>query len=147
MGLVVRRRARAPRRLAQLAARGVRVCGREPGSGARALLDRLLAAEGIPRGRLDVVETASSHLAVARSVASGASDAGVSTAAAAAAFGLDFVPLATSRFDLVMAPDTAASPSGARLIDVLAGRRFRRDAGALPGYSTADTGKLLARAS
>ena len=45
-----------------------------------------------------------------------------------------------------MAPETAASPAGARLIDVLSGQRFRRDAGALPGYSTSHSGEILARA-
>jgi molybdate-binding protein/DNA-binding XRE family transcriptional regulator len=140
---LVARRDRPVRRIDDLAARGVRVALREPGSGARALLDRLLAAAGIPR--LRSAGTFGGHHAVARAVAAGVADAGIATAAAAEAAGLAFVPLADDRFDLVMPAELANTPPGARLLDTLAGARFRRDAGALPGYRTRGTGTIVGR--
>jgi molybdate-binding protein/DNA-binding XRE family transcriptional regulator len=144
-GLVVRPgSARRIRRPADLAARGVKVAMREPGSGARALLERLLADERVPLSRLTVAATEYSHQAIAHRVASGSADAGVATAAAAAAFGLTFVPLAEDRFDLVMTAETMEGASGRRLVEALASAPFRRDIGALRGYGTADTGRRFA---
>ncbi len=144
-GLVVRSGAvRRIRRPADLAARGVKVAMREPGSGARALLERLLGDERVPLSRLTVAATEYSHHAVAHSVASGTADVGVATAAAADAFGLAFVPLAEDRFDLVMTAETMEGASARRLVDALATARFRRDIGALRGYGTAETGRRFA---
>jgi putative molybdopterin biosynthesis protein len=133
------------RRAADLAAPAVRVVLREEGSGARALLDRLLAKDRVPLARLRVAETVSSHFAVARSVAAGRADVGVATAAAAAAFGLEFIPLSEDRFDLVMLADTATGRSGQRLLETLGSGRFKRDIGALRGYGTGHTGHIVAR--
>jgi len=124
---------------------GVRVVVREPGSGARALLDRLLGEAGLGLTELDVVDTAYGHHAVARAVAAREADAGIATAEAAAAHGLAFVPLAEDRFDLVMLADTLVGPSGQRVMETLAGGRFRRDVGALAGYGTAKTGQIMAK--
>lgn len=133
------------RRAADLAAPGVRFVAREPGSGARALLDRLLGEAGLGLGELDVVDTAYGHHAVARAVAAREADAGIATAEAAAAHGLAFVPLAEDRFDLVMLADTLVGPSGQRVMETLASGRFRRDVGALAGYGTAKTGQIMAK--
>jgi len=144
-GLVVRKgAARRIRRPADLAARGIKVAMREHGSGARALLERLLAEEGVPLSRLAVAATEYGHQAVARCIAAGTADAGVATAAAAAAFGLTFVPLAEDRFDLAMPIEILEGASGRRLLEALSTPRFRRDIGALRGYGTADTGRSFA---
>jgi molybdate-binding protein/DNA-binding XRE family transcriptional regulator len=143
-GFVVAPRRRV-RRAADLLAPGIRVVLREPGSGAYALLERTLAEAGIPLSRLAIAETARGHHAVAQAIAAGRADAGIATAAAAAASGLDFVPLAEDRFDLVLLADSALTPSGQRLMETLASGRFKRDIGALPGYATARTGQVVAR--
>jgi molybdate-binding protein/DNA-binding XRE family transcriptional regulator len=136
-GLVSRR----GRRLRRLHA-GLRLAWREPGSGARALMERLLATRDRPPAPGPLVY---SHHAVARAVAEGAADAGVATAAAASAFGLDFAPLADDRFDLVFLADLLEGAGARRLLETLASARFRRDIGALPGYGTAHTGQVVAR--
>ena len=143
--VVARTAARRFRRASDLVARGVRVVLREPGSGARTLFDRVLADGGIPPSRIAAAETVFGHHAVARSVAHGTATVGIATAAAAASFGLDFVPLAEDRFDLVMYAETAQAPSGQRLIEALSSTRFRRDIGALRGYGTTQTGKIIGR--
>ena len=142
-GLVSRRAARRFRKVADLP--GARVALREPGSGARALLDRLLAGAGIPLGRLRVAATLQGHFEVARAVSEGIADAGIATEAAAAAFGLRFEPLADDRFDLVMHADLFHVAAAERLLDTLTGARFRQDLRALPGYGAAQTGRVIAR--
>jgi molybdate-binding protein len=81
-----------------------RVALRAPGTGTRALLERLVGDAGEdaagPRGAVH-----GSHLEVAMAVAAGTADAGVATRAAATALGLDFVPLAWEPFELALPRD------------------------------------------
>jgi molybdate-binding protein len=133
------------RRVGDLAGKGVRVVGREPGAGAQQLLLRLAARDGLAAGALDVVAVAHGHLAVAAAVAVGTADAGIATRAAAVSHGLGFVPLEEARFDLVLpaAPDERLE----RLLDVLASARFRRDLGSVAGYGSGKTGRVMAELS
>jgi molybdate-binding protein len=74
---------------------------RAPGTGTRVLLERLmLEANADPTALRGAVH--GSHLEVAMAVASGTADVGVATRAAAAAFALDFVPLAWEPFELAL---------------------------------------------
>lgn len=114
----------------------VRIVNREPGSGARALLDRVLLSRK-PRGYETILPT---HAAVAQAVAMGAADAGVTTESAALALGLGFVPLSEERSDLLLPAALAESPRGAQIVDVLRSRAFRRDLGAIDGYDTSRSG-------
>jgi molybdate-binding protein/DNA-binding XRE family transcriptional regulator len=78
---------------------GVRIVNREDGSGARKLLDSMLLQAHVPALKVrgyDVIVPG--HMAVARAVAAGSADAGITLRAAAHAFGLGFVPLAEVRF-------------------------------------------------
>jgi molybdate-binding protein len=122
----------------------VRLIGRESGTGAQELLNRLAAEEGVPRKALDVVGVAHGHLALAQAVAAGAADAGMATRAAAVSQGLEFLPLAEARFDLVIPLERLEDDRCKRLIDVLQSARFRRDLGSLAGYGTARTGRIVA---
>jgi molybdate-binding protein len=93
---------RAPGGVASLGGRAVAL--RAPGTGTRALLGRLVAeAGGDPAALRGAVH--GSHLEVAMAVASGSADAGVATRSAAAAFGLDFLPLAWEPFELALPRD------------------------------------------
>jgi putative molybdopterin biosynthesis protein len=71
-------------------------------------------------------------------------DAGIATRAARRGHGLDFIPLAEARFDLVMPRETADDVRLQRLLDVLGSQRFKRDLGGLAGYGTARTGHVVA---
>jgi putative molybdopterin biosynthesis protein len=132
------------RGVADLARKGVRVVGREPGTGAQELFTRLAADEGVPRKAVEVVAVARGHMAVAQAVASGAADVGIATRAAASAHGLEFRALAEARFDLVMPAAAAADPRLERLLEVLGSHRFKRDLGGLAGYGTTRTGQVVA---
>ena len=118
---------------------GVRVVGREPGTGADDLFARLLAGEG--GGRPDYSgPVAEGHLDVARRVHCGAADTGVAIEGAALAWGLGFVPLVEERFDLVIPADIAKASPVARFLETLDDPGFRAEAASLPGYDTSISG-------
>lgn len=128
-----------------LARRGVRFVNREPGSGSRALLDKLLAKADLPSAKVQgYSRVAYGHLPVAYQVLSGEADACVATKSAAQTFGLDFVPLHSARYDLVMRKRTADLPSVKAFLDVLQRATLRRKLEVLAGYDTSQTGALVA---
>ena len=140
-GLVVRPGTRV-RGLDDVARQGLRLVNREPGAQARALLDR----ERL-RFRLDPAELpgydsrAAGHLQVAAAIGGGLADAGVSSEPAALAYGLDFVPLAAERFDLVLPAKHAASREVQGLLRVLTSPWLLAQLGSLPGYGASRCGE------
>jgi putative molybdopterin biosynthesis protein len=120
----------------------VRYVNRQRGAGTRVLLDHELSRAGIETASVDGYEREEpTHLAVAAAVAAGRADAGLGVMAAARAFGLDFVPVASEPFDLVMRPD---EPAVAPLLELLEDSDFRAEVEALGGYSTTETGRRVA---
>jgi len=89
------------------------------------------------------------HTAVAEAVRSGLADAGIGVAAAAAALGLDFVPLEIEDYDLVLREDFAASDGGKALLAALRSDGFRARLAVLGGYDDRSSGveKALTPAS
>jgi len=141
---LVARAATGIRGLDDVASRGLRMVNREPGAQARALLDQ----ERL-RLRLDPAELpgydgqAAGHLQVASTVAGGVADVGVSSEPAALAYGLNFVPLAEERFDLVIPARYAASREVQGLLKVLASPWLLAQLASLPGYDPARCGERL----
>ena len=145
-GLLVRRgNPRGVRGAHDLSRRPVRIVNREPGSGARRVLDKLLADARVSAKRVQGYDrVVGTHAAVAQAVAMGAADAGVASESAAIAYGLHFVPLAEERSDVVIPSALAREPRGARLLEALQGRAFRRDLSGIDAYETAQSGRVLA---
>lgn len=137
-----------PKRIAGIAdlKRGdVRFVNRQPGSGTRLEIDQWLQQKRIAPAAVagyDNVET--THLAVAAAVASGAADAGVGIQAAAAQFGLDFIPLASEQYYLVCLKETLESPAVVRLRELLRLDDWKESIASLPGYDTAAAGEVAA---
>jgi molybdate-binding protein len=128
-----------------LARRGIRLVNRESGSGSRALLDRLMSAAGIERSKVEGYDReAPGHLAAAYSVVSGDADVCLATRSAAQTFGLDFVPLHSERYDLVLRKKTTSLPTIQTFLDVLQRATLRRKLEVLAGYDTSQTGSLVA---
>ncbi len=129
--------------LADLLRPGLRFVNRQPGSGSRLLLDRLLQEAGI-RGEeipgYDNVEF--THLAVAALVASGGADAGFGIRAAAARFGLGFIPLAHERYYLALRRELLQQEPVQGLVGVLSGAAFHRRLAELPGYDPEGCGTV-----
>jgi molybdate-binding protein/DNA-binding XRE family transcriptional regulator len=133
------------RQAADLARPGVRFLNREPGAGSRQLLEHMLTAAGVPAGAVKGFgRVACSHTEVARAVAAGEADAGVSTASVAAAFGLDFVPIHRVRYDMVFLKAYLEEPPVRQLIATLSHRWVRSQLETLGGYDTNQTGEVVA---
>ncbi|HEY3494458.1 MAG TPA: substrate-binding domain-containing protein [Polyangiaceae bacterium] len=141
--LVAKGNPRNVRSVGDLSQRGLRIAAREKGSGARRLLERELRHAGLTldleRGSL----RAAGQLEVARAIRLGAADTGVATRDAAIAFGHDFIPLASERYDLALPLDDLADPRLARLIDALTTTPVRRELAAL-GYDVGAAGTRVA---
>jgi len=121
---------------------GVRFVNRESGSGSRRLFDDLLKRAGIAAGRVKpVAEIAPGHLAAAWAVAAGAADCCIAARSAARRFGLDFIPLAEERFELVLQRSDLERKAVATLFDVLSRQRFRRQLETIAGYDVAHSGE------
>jgi molybdate-binding protein len=128
-----------------LARRNVSFVNREPGSGSRALLDKLLEKTGMEASKVQGYDRiAYGHLAAAYCVMSREADVCLATRSAAQTFGLDFIPLHGERYDLVMRRKTAALPAVQAFLDVLQRAALRRKLEVLAGYDTSETGALLA---
>lgn len=129
--------------VADLARRGVRVVQRQPGSGTRLLTEYLLAEAGLAGAPLHEALVEDSHLAVAAAVASDLGDVGLGVAAAAAAFGLDFVPLVEEDYFLVCLDDTLETDAVQRLRKLLARNAWAQAVATLPGYRSEQAGEVL----
>jgi len=138
--------------VADLARRDVRMVNREAGSGARLLLDERLRQQGVAAERVrGYGDVAASHLEVGTKVAEGVADVGVAVRPIARMLKLDFLPVQTERYDLVIpSPLLHAHPGLARFLDALLSREVRAEIEALGGYDTRETGQVVdwtARAS
>lgn len=135
---------KAIRSVADLADPNITLVNREEGAGARLLLDQRLRAAGI---NADAVKgyhaIVASHFEVARAIAGHQADVGVGIRSAAQVFGLDFVPIQSARYDLVVPKAYVKShPTLARLFEAIVSRPFRAEIEALGGYDTRETGTV-----
>lgn len=110
--------------------------GREPGSGARACLDRLLDGRPPPRRQ------ARDHRGVSEAIASGWAEAGICVRLAAAEAGLDFIAVEREAYDLAIPAPLVDDRRVRALVTILRGRAWRRRLGGLPGYDVSRTGSL-----
>jgi putative molybdopterin biosynthesis protein len=122
----------------------VTLVNREEGAGARLLLDQRLHAAGINSDQVKGYGTiVASHFEIARAIASRQADVGVGIRSAAQFFELDFIPLQTARYDLVVPKAyLKLHPTLAHLFETLVSRPFRNEIGALGGYDTSETGTI-----
>lgn len=127
---------------------GLRFALRDPGAGAQRLLERELARAG---GRATELSgpagLAADHVDVARLVRWGVADVGVAIESVAIAHGLDFLPLAEERFDLIVTASAMDDPAVSRFLDLIDRPSFRAEAAGIPGYdlSQAGTSSTVAR--
>jgi molybdate-binding protein/DNA-binding transcriptional regulator YhcF (GntR family) len=128
--------------LEDLARPGVRFSNRQLGSGTRTLLDyHLRRAQVDPHSIAGYGTSAPTHMAVAAAVAEGRADAGLGLVAAARAYGLEFVPLARERYDLVMPEEARDCAQVGMLLGIIARPEFRAMVRELGGYDTSHTGE------
>ncbi len=141
--LVARGNPKGLRAVGQLARRGVRVALRQPGSGSRELLERLLERERVKPSALHASGTpAPTESDLAAAIASGTADVGLGARAVAHLFGLDFVPIAVERLDLAVSRAGWFDAPLQALWKFARSRRFAAHAAALTGYDLAHAGEV-----
>jgi len=114
---------------------------RQRGSGTRMLLDHELKLRGIRPGTIRGYEReVTTHLAVALAVKSGEADAGVAVYSAAKALGLEFVSVATERYEIAIRREHLEDPRVAELCAAITSYAFRDVMDRLGGYDTRETG-------
>lgn len=129
--------------LEDLSRSDVRFVNRQTGAGTRVWLDVQLDTINIApdaiNGYADEVFT---HTEVASIIAKGRADVGVGIESAALAYGLDFVPLITECYDLVIPGDTWEKEAIQLIIASLSTDAMKSAIDDLGGYDTAQTGRV-----
>lgn len=129
------------RGLADVAERGLRLARRREGAGSRLLLEALLREANLaPEALADVGRPAESENDLASMIAMGEADCGLGVRAAAS--GLDFVPLRSEEFDLVMRRRDYFEPPVQSLLAFSRTEAFARRAAHLGGYDLAGHGEV-----
>ena len=132
--------------LEDLSLGAVRFVNRQTGSGTRILLDWTLAQLGLDPTQINGYEREEyTHMAVAVDVLSGSADVGMGIHAAAQALGLDFIPVTTERYDLVIPKAHHNNPLVQGLLEVVATQEFKDQVMAMGGYDVRETGRIIGR--
>ena len=141
-GLVVSDRIRSEvRGFADL--QGRRVVMRQPGAGAAALFEMLLAREGLTLADLiPSTELARTEHDAAAAVAAGDADAALGIEAMSRQFNLPFLPLVDEHFDLLVDRRAYFTEPVQALLDFTRGETFKRKADAMGGYDLSETGMV-----
>lgn len=117
---------------------------RQGGSGTRILLDYRLQQLGLDPGEISGYENEEfTHMSVAVAVLSGMVDTGLGIYAAARALDLEFVPVVTEQYDLVIPQEYFESENIQTLLEIINTKAFKKRAESLGGYSTAKTGEII----
>ena len=132
------------RTFADVARKRLRFVNRQRGSGTRLLIDRVLGDEGVDALAVRCYANEEfTHAAVAATVASGAADAGFGLRAAAADYGLAFVPCVRERYYLALRARAVTTPAVGRLVEALESALFARIVRQLRGYRRVGSGTIL----
>ncbi|MEH2156693.1 substrate-binding domain-containing protein [Nostoc sp.] len=128
-----------------LVAGGATIVNREIGSGSRMLLEQTLQKEQIPFDAVQGFDNIlKSHQDVAQALVGGVADAGMSTASVATAFGLGFIPLHRSRYDLVILKEYLEVAPVQQLLSTLGHRMVHSQFEILGGYDISKIGEVVA---
>jgi putative molybdopterin biosynthesis protein len=116
---------------------------RQAGSGTRILLDFQLRAMGLNPEQIQGYDHEEfTHMSVAVAVQSGTADVGLGIYAAARALNLDFIPIVTEEYDLIIPNEHFMSDKIQTLLMIIQSPEFKNRVDALGGYSTRRTGEF-----
>lgn len=144
-GLIVARgNPRNIKGIEDLAREDITFINRQGGSGTRILLDyRLNQLKIDPKHIKGYDNEEFTHMSVAVSVLSGSSDVGLGIFAAANALHLDFIPVVTEQYDLVIPEVFFETENIKILLETINTADFKKRVEALGGYSTKKTGEIM----
>ncbi len=127
-----------------LARNDVTFINRQGGSGTRILLDYRLSQLGISSQNIRGYMTEEfTHMSVAVAVSNGAADVGLGINAAAHALNLDFIPVVTEQYDLIIPQPCYEMTAIQTLLETINSQMFKKRVDRLGGYSTDRTGMVL----
>ncbi|WP_028575603.1 molybdopterin biosynthesis protein [Desulfonatronovibrio hydrogenovorans] len=117
---------------------------RQKGAGTRILLDHHLKKDQVRAMDIKGYDQEEfTHMAVAVNVLSKTADCGLGIMAAAKALGLDFVPLARERYDLLIPDYSFSDPKIQALLELLALKKIKDMIAAQGGYEVHFTGQEM----
>lgn len=129
--------------MASIAASRSRMAQRPAGAGAQLLLLALLARAGIAPDDLKLAKPAfPTGPDIAQAIRAGRIDCGIATRSVAKSAGLDFLPLAWERFDLVMRQRDYFMNGPQALFGFVRSAGFPERAAELGGYDVSDAGAV-----
>jgi putative molybdopterin biosynthesis protein len=129
--------------MASIATSRARMAQRPAGAGAQLLLLALLARSGIGLDELKLAKPAfPTGPDIAQAIRAGRIDCGIATRSVARAAGLDFLPLAWERFDLVLRQRDYFMKGPQALFDFMRQQVLRDRANELGGYDVGDIGAV-----
>ena len=129
--------------IADLARGDITIINRQGGSGTRILMDYRLRELGLDPSQINGYENEEfTHMAVAVAVLSGSADVGLGIFAAANALKLEFVPVVTEQYDMVVPRSTFEGKNFGLLLDIICSSNFKKRVEAMGGYSTHKTGHI-----
>ncbi|MDR1640143.1 MAG: helix-turn-helix transcriptional regulator [Clostridiales bacterium] len=125
--------------------KGIALANRERGSGTRVLLDEKLKQMGIDSGQLQGYRNEfGTHLAVATQVARGEADFCIGSEAGSRTIkGIEFMPLQTECYDLVIRLEDQGKKPYKTMLDIIASEDFKLDLESVGGYNTDETGRII----
>lgn len=122
---------------------GIRYVNRQKGSGTRILIDYLCKKEQMDTSKIYGYDREEfTHTSVAAQIASGSADAGMGIYSAARLYGLDFIPVCTEQYDLLI-PDSAWETNTVQeVVGILQSEEFSRKLTKMGGYSLKHPGEV-----
>lgn len=123
----------------------ITIINREKGSGTRILLDEHLKRLGINSKSIKGYNREStSHLAIASTVARGGADIGIGNEKSSLQVnGVDFIPLQTERYDLVIKKEDFDKAPFKAVIEILRSSEFKMELEGIGGYDLKEIGKIV----
>ena len=129
---------------ADTARRGLRYVNRQKGSGTRVLTDYLCGRYGVDRDAIYGYEREElTHNAVAVQIAGDSADAGMGIYSAAKLYDLDFLPICTEEYDLLIPEQVWDTGMVRQLIRTLKSEEFKARIEAMGGYTLDRPGEII----
>ncbi len=142
--IVAKRNPKGIQGIPDLARDDVRFINRQSGSGTRILLDYRLGQLEMNPEEIQGYDTEEfTHMTVAAAVLSGTADVGLGIYAAAKALQLDFIPVVTEQYDLIIPEEYFETENIRLLLETIRTEEFKQRVQALGGYHTKQTGEVI----
>lgn len=122
---------------------GVVFINRQKDSGTRIIFEHNLKMSGIKEENITMYNSeAKTHITLASIIASGLADAGFGILPAAKAFKLDFIPLFSETFDIIIPKQFLNSFIAQVILEIITSSEFRNEVSLMGGYDMTNTGTI-----